>query len=273
MTPGKRVALAVGLTLLGVIAVISVIIGRVRHAHATGMSGIVFMERSSSAGRQPRVFGFSPGQIMFAYPGSGGDKAGLRRGDEILSIGGVPLTDKTGLQRLNERVFTGDSVVYRIRRDGVERDVPVRFDTPFHSAFTIIYAVVNFTVAACFIAIGLLVFTRKPDDRRVVVFYAMVMAGALSLLSASLITLDNASMRGIYVSPLQAMVPILLIGVFIVLFAPLTLHLSLVFPQDRPVIKRYPGVLRLVYGVPLAAIIATIVVMLIGVAAALPDSA
>ena len=266
MTPGKRVALAVGLTLLGVAAMISVIIIRVRHAHATGMSGVVFMERST-AGKQPQVFGFSPGQIMFTYPGSGGDKAGLRRGDEIVSIGGIPLTDKRGLERLNDRVVTGDNVVYRIRRDGVERDVTVRFESQFNSRFPIVYGLVNAFVAICFIAIGLLVFTRKPDDRRVVVFYAMVTAGALSLLSASLVALDNASMRGIYVPPLQAMVPMALIGMFIVLFAPLTLHLSLVFPEDRPVVRRYPGVLRLVYGVPLVAIITTTFVMLLGAAA------
>jgi hypothetical protein len=266
MTPQKRVALAVGLTLLCVALMAVLIAARIRHAHRTGMSGVVFVERSSS-GKQPRVFGLGPGQIMFAYPKSGAAEAGLRRGDEIVTIGGIPLTDRARLEQLDQRVVTGDTVVYRIRRDGIERDIPVRFLSPFRSAFTTIYGVVTFFVAACFIAIGLLVFTRKPDDRRVVVFYAMVTAGALSLLSASLVALDNASMRGIYVSQLQAMVPVGLIGMFIILFAPLTLHLSLVFPQDRPVVQRYPGVLRLVYGIPLAALIATTAIMLLGVVA------
>src|SRR5688500_8595734 len=136
MTPGKRVVLAVSLTLLVVALTIGVIIVRVRHAHVAGVAGVVFLE-PTGAKNQPKVFGLRPSQIMMVYPDGPADQAGLRPRDEIVSIGGVSLLDKAGLRKLNERVKTGDPVTYRIRRNGQERDVVVRFRSPFDHPYPI----------------------------------------------------------------------------------------------------------------------------------------
>jgi regulator of sigma E protease len=69
---------------------------------------------------QPRVKPF----IAKLTPGSAGDRAGLKVGDEILAIDGEPLTY---FQQLVNRVKPnpGRSVTLHVRRDGSERDIRV----------------------------------------------------------------------------------------------------------------------------------------------------
>jgi len=231
---------------------------RARNALSAGSAGLSYPEKTAK--KQPKIFGLEPGHILMVDPNGAAKKAGLRRGDEILSINGVELTDRKGLARVNDLARTGSVVTYRIRRNGVVSVVPLRLQNPFTDPRMVAYAVAHVFVAVCFLATGLFVFVMKPDDRRVVVYFAMMVAGAVAVLGNATIAIDNAaiSLRGIYVDPGMSLLPLIIWLVFGVAFAPLTLHMALVFPRDRPILHDRPGVLQLVYGIPAAAILMTL---------------
>jgi len=258
MSRSSRVVSAALLTLLIVGAASVFFALRVRNTLSAGSAGLSYLEKTG--GNQPKMFGLGPGQIMMVDPDGAGGKAGLRRGDEILSINGLELTNRGGLARLNGQVRTGDVVTYRIQRNAVVSEVGVRFENPFKNPLLIVYAAANGFVAACFLTTGLFIFIKKPDDRRVVVFFAMMLAGAVAVLSNAAMAVDNASMRGIHVDPGTALIPLVIWIIFGVAFAPLTLHMGLVFPQDRPIVREHPRVLRLVYGVPAVAVLVTLLI-------------
>jgi serine phosphatase RsbU (regulator of sigma subunit) len=238
------------LTAVGLAAVVVFASIRFQEASQRGAAGLSYIEVTGAEGR---VFGLGPGDVMMAYPGSEADRAGIGRGDRLLSIDGIPIDDTVRLRELDQRVRSGDTVVYRLERDGVEREVGIRFRPLFRDRWAIVSIVVHTLVALSFVLIGVLVFTRKPDDRRVLVFYAMVIVGALSIFGSALLAIDNSSVRGIIVAPSHALLPVAVISVFVVAFLPLTLHLALVFPHDRPVLREHPQILGWVYGVPLLA--------------------
>jgi serine phosphatase RsbU (regulator of sigma subunit) len=266
MARSRRIALAYAITFLVLLISAAVLTVRVRGAREKGTAGFNYVEKTAK--RQPKVFGLGAGQILMLLPDGTGAKAGLKRADEILSINGVELTDTAGLKRLDDTTKAGDEVVYRIRRDGAVRDVPVRMGSPFTNPFLVAYVLVNLFVALCFIATGLLVFTRKPEDRRVVVFFAMMIAGAMAVIGNASLGADNVAMRGIFVSPATSLVAPIIWILFTISFAPLTLHMSLIFPEDRPILRNHPRVLRLVYGIPVLAALAILVLGTIGVFAA-----
>ena len=58
-------------------------------------------------------------------------------------------------------------------------------------------------------------------------------------------------------------------GVLGLMFLPMVLHLALIFPRDRPVLRSSPQVFRWVYGIPAALVIGLLVlgaVPVIGIA-------
>jgi GAF domain-containing protein len=203
--------------------------------------------------KAPKVFGMHDGQIIVVYQGTPAERAGIKPGDVIRAIGGIGRNEIKRLRVLDERVKAGDSVVFTLERGKATRDVALRFESPLRSRFLWLTLIVYSGVAAAFVAIGLLVFTRRPDDRRVVVFYAMVIVGALSLIGVVTITLDAGNLRGIVTEP-RGVVFLVLVASFAIIFIPLTLHLSLVFPEDRPVVRRNPQIFRWVYGIPSVAL-------------------
>jgi serine phosphatase RsbU (regulator of sigma subunit) len=250
MTPRSRLILALAVTAVVLTAVVVFAVIRFRQADSRGAAGLSYIEASHPGQRQ--FLGMGPGDVMLSYPGSAAQRAGVGRGDRIVAIAGIPITEVTRLRELDRQVRSGDTVIYTVEREGVRRDVPLRFSALFrNNTTTVLFIVVHAFVALCFVIIGLVVFTRKPDDRRVIVFYAMVIVGALSISGSMLLAIDNSGLRGIVVAPAQTLLPIAVISVFVIAFLPLTLHLALVFPHDRKVLRDHPVVIRWVYGIPL----------------------
>ncbi|HEX7708012.1 MAG TPA: SpoIIE family protein phosphatase [Thermoanaerobaculia bacterium] len=259
MTPRRRLILALALTAIALTAVVVFAVVRFHQADTRGAAGLSYIEASHP--RQGQFLGMGPGDIMLSYPGSAAQRAGVGRGDRVVAIDGIPIAEVARLRQLDARVRSGDTVVYTLERDGVRRDVPLRFSALFRNNTTTgLYIVVHAFVGICFVIIGLVVFTRKPDDRRVIVFYAMVIVGALSIAGSMLLAIDNVGLRGIVVAPAQTLLPLAVISVFVIAFLPLTLHLALVFPHDRKVLRDHPVVIRWVYGIPLLGAILAIAI-------------
>src|SRR5204862_5027867 len=108
-------------------------------------------------------------------------------------------------------------------------------------------------VALTFLVLGIFVFWRLPSDSRAVIFFVMTLVAAVTLASTAVLQAEGSNMRGIVSAQdsfrqLWEVILLLAAGVF---FAPLLLHLALIFPKERPVIARRPYIFRWVYGVPI----------------------
>ncbi len=67
------------------------------------------------------------------YKGGPADKAGLEKGDVILSVGGTNVNDDSGLRFKLATLRRGQKANVKIWRDGRERNISVRADTPQES--------------------------------------------------------------------------------------------------------------------------------------------
>jgi serine phosphatase RsbU (regulator of sigma subunit) len=249
----RRVALVLLITLLFAGGVIVYSAGRLRYWHRMGVAGLNYFPVTGAEAKQSKMaFGFKPGGVLIVYGWSGAEQAGVRTRDEVVSINGIPVNDVTRLRVLDRRARSGDVLTYRVKRDNRVLDLPVRITSPLANPMYLVTFVVRILVASVFVLIGLLVFTRRTDDRRVAVFYAMVMIGAVSLLAPSLVLLDGAALRGI-AGAQQSLVPTFALFAASFAFVPIALHLALVFPRERPVLQKSPRVLRWVYGLPIVA--------------------
>ncbi len=68
--------------------------------------------------------------VAEVWPGGAADRGGLRQGDVILSIAGQAVNDDNGVTYAFGTRRTGETVPIVIRREGAERTLNVRADTP-----------------------------------------------------------------------------------------------------------------------------------------------
>ena len=272
MSRKTRVAIAVVATIAAFGGMIAYSALRVRHWDGIGMAGMTYWPPTEKTPSPIRTI--KPGAIFLLYPGGSAERAGLRPNDMLVSIGGVPITDEKGIQALERRVRTGDEVVYRIRRGNRMLDVPVTFRSPLSNSWYLTICVVALFVAITFVKIGIFVFVKNPGDRRVLVFYAMVIVGALSFVGAPALTLDSSNIRGIHRDNAEAAIlPLAVLFASILAFLPLSLHLALIFPRERAIFRTSPHVLRWVYGIPIATAIGIVFLVIQGIAETISEDA
>jgi serine phosphatase RsbU (regulator of sigma subunit) len=121
--------------------------------------------------------------------------------------------------------------------------------------------IVTLIVALIYLDIGLFVFLRRPNDARAVIFFIMTLCAALAFMSTSLLQIEGGSTRGIVMMhrPVNDLArPIAAFGATI-FFAPLLLHLALIFPKERPVVARGRILWTWIYGFPVILLSFTIV--------------
>ncbi|HEX8171149.1 MAG TPA: SpoIIE family protein phosphatase [Thermoanaerobaculia bacterium] len=263
MSQKRRVVLAIAITavLFGVLAAYTGV--RLRRWNELGSAGFNYVQGYSDV-RPPKMFGVVPGSVLMTDPDGAAHRAGIRVHDEIVSIDGISISNREALRALDRRARRGDTLHFLVRRGGTERDVPVTLQSSLLTPASLASIAVSTFVSLVFLSIGLLVLIRRPDDRRAKVFHIMATAGALSILGSTMATLDTANLRGIIVDPTQMIVPLLVVAAATIAFAPLTLHLALIFPHDRPLLQRSPHVLRWIYGVAASAAIVGLTMFSIG---------
>ncbi len=272
MSRRTRVAIATIAALLAVGSMAGYGLLRVRYWDSLGVTGLNYVPVVDA--RQPRVFGLEPGSVFMVYPGGPVAKGGMRAREALVSINGIPIADNAALQALDRRLRAGDPVTYRVRSDGNVRDMTVRLTSPLRMPLFLAACAVSVVVAMAFLAIGLFVFAKQPHDKRVMVFYAMVVVGAIYLIAAPALAWDATNIRGIHAgSSERNIVPLIGLMAAAVAFLPLTLHLALVFPRDRPVLRTSPRVFYWVWGVPLTLGIAMLFATTIGLVAATSKAA
>jgi serine phosphatase RsbU (regulator of sigma subunit) len=215
-----------------------------------GMSYIVAFPQKNAKMSMP--FGFGPGSIVGLYPGGPAERGGLRRADRIVAINGTPLENLKAMGALANGAKRSDVLTYRVQRGGKLYEYRVQLLSPLSSTIFVALLATTVVVGLTFILTGVFVFWRRPDDPRATVFLALTMIALLSFTSGAMIQVET-QFRGLQGPPspwrdIGTPVILAMAGLF---FAPLLLHLALIFPKDRPVVARRPTLFRWVYGLPI----------------------
>ncbi|HEY8182475.1 MAG TPA: SpoIIE family protein phosphatase, partial [Thermoanaerobaculia bacterium] len=256
--PARRKAIGLSIAIAVLIGLTVYCSWRVGVANRRGWAGFSYVPPVGSSGRNaPALGGFRPGAVLVIFGGVPAEQAGLHRGDVIVSINGIAARDFKNMRELAVKAKRGDVLRYRILRDGRERDIPVRLDSPLKSSMFALNFIVTTAVALTFLLIGAFVFWRRPADNRATVFFAMTLVAAVTLANTALLPVEGDGYRGIVGGDqsLGALWRVILIGGSSLFFAPLLLHLALIFPAPRPAMQRR-GILRWIYGYPLMMCIA-----------------
>jgi len=263
MSPRTRFTVILGLTVFAVFAALGYAVGRARHWEKHGWTGVNFLAGFNAA-QQAKVLGMEEGEVFTTVAGSPADGK-LLYADQILSLNGIPLKDVRKLRALDASVKSGDTIVYRVKRDGRELEVPITLGSPWTSRMVIVYHLVGIVVALIFIAIGLLIIARAPGDKRATVFYILSLLTGVALIGRAATIYEQSNCRGIVMDPAQVFTSAMTFGVLGLMYLPMVLHLSLIFPRRRPLVERHPYVLRWIYAAAFLAIVA--LVFFVGTAA------
>jgi serine phosphatase RsbU (regulator of sigma subunit) len=253
MSPRTRLLILFVVTIAVLGAGFGYTAGRIKKWHELGWTGIAYYPavpearaRDPKAPRPPRPMDPEQmaGKVIMTY---GKSEKILEPRDRILSIEGVPIRDVTRLRALNETVHKGQSLTYRVQRGNRIVDVEIPLDSPLHSGYVVLRTLMALVVALIYIAVGIVVVVRKPEDTRVVVFYGFALVSSMAVLGKAATVFETAGGRGIEASLGFGNAGLLLFLVFTLLYAPLILHFTLIFPHDRPIVRRNPKLVRWIY--------------------------
>jgi len=248
------------------IAVLAGVVGygawRVNVMAHSGWAGFSYIPSLGPTGPSGGTAAIQPGAVFMLYPGAPADRAGIERGDVVLAINGISARDFDRLSLLANGMRSGDLLRYRLSRAGRPRDIALRLESPLRSPVFAASFLTSIAVAVTFLLIGTFVFWRRPADARAVVFFAMTVVAAVTFVNTSLLQVDSSQMRGISANQSSRDIwRFVSVGASGLFFAPLLLHLALVFPKRRPVLERRPKVLRWVYAYPTAFVVYGLVLL------------
>ncbi|HOT01266.1 MAG TPA: SpoIIE family protein phosphatase [Acidobacteriota bacterium] len=197
----------------------------------------------------------SPGQITGILPGSSAEAAGLGTRDHVIAINGIPIDDSETISELDRTVRSGDTVSYTVRSGERERVVRLRL-IPTLSGFRPWFSLItDLLVAAAFLGIGFLVFTRRAEDLRARLFFIFSMSAGCSYLLIPIILQPNLSpigIRFVAVGMYALSLPIMVIVTY--LLSTSLLHLALVFPKPLRLVQRRPELSAWIYALPVTLI-------------------
>lgn len=190
---------------------------------------------------------WTPGGICELSPDRGpAARAGIRVGDVVVGIDGFDSQDASALGALQARARVGDTLSYELRRGDSTLVVPVVLASPLSEVRVVVDLVIDALVGMAFLIAGVFVFWKRPGDRRAVVLCLLCTSATLFVWS------DWFPPRGLLDAipfTSEATRFFSSAGVEILLYV-LFLHLTLVFPRERPAHRNHPRLLLLPYAIP-----------------------
>lgn len=246
---------------LGLVVAIAVLLGiasystwRVDVLSRRGWAAFSYVPPVGKNRSETAIAGLLPGSVVAVFPGGPAERAGVKNGDVIAGINGIPASDMKRLQPVSASVKSGDVVRYNVFRNGVPKDIDVRFAPPFAAPVYASAFVTSAVVSLMFLVIGAFVFWRRPNDPRALIFFVMTLVAAVTFANTALLQAEGGNMRGIIAADtsFSEIWHLIILGATGLFFAPLLLHLALIFPRSRPVIAR-PRIFVWIYGYPAAA--------------------
>ena len=251
MSQRRRFVVSIVITAIAFAAMLVTTTVRLHHWSQIGWAGVNYFPElpARPGGRNPGSI-LQSGRVIVAFPHSPAVRAGITGADSVRSLNGIPIKDVKRLEALDRVTHSGDVITYRVERDKKVRDVRVRFESPLRNPRMIVSMVLSALLALSFAAIGLIVYVRRPDDRQAFVFYVMAIIGSLSYLAGVVLSFDGSNLRGITTTQSGTLAIVAAYLTIAFAFAAITLHLALIFPRDRPVMRTRPYVVRWIYVVP-----------------------
>lgn len=156
---------------------------------------------------------------------SPGRAAGIRHGDRVLSVGGVPCANIKQASECISRAKPGDTLVYKVARGDRIFSVPVTFEAQPRSEMA--RKLLQVLVGLSFIGIGLLVYFRR-GDRVALVFFLFCLA--FGLLLANIVSYEVGAARYFFKA--------IFYDVMVLFLPAFLLHFFLVFPERKAIIRR-----------------------------------
>jgi serine phosphatase RsbU (regulator of sigma subunit) len=219
-----------------------------------GWAGFYYAPALEQGFKGKTVF-FKPGTVSSVFSGGPAEAAGLVAGDTILSVNGIPTSDWEQLVKLDDQLRIHDEITYDVQhKNGLRETVRVRLTSPLRSRHIQITTISSLAVALAFCFLGTLVYRRKPEDERALIFYLLSITSTVLFVVKPLAYVDEFPSRG--ARSLAQMTPhqvILYLVLTIVgyLVQVLVVHLALVFPKRRRILEENPQSLRWLYVTPL----------------------
>jgi two-component system NtrC family sensor kinase len=128
--------------------------------------GVTWIDQSRGEGRNSSVV------AIYVVPGSPGERAGIHKGDQIVSISGYTIERALDVTAVLARLGTWKKAEYRILHDGVEVPANVIIgEAPRDPALFYQYA-----VGFAYLAIGLFVYFRRQSAPRALQFFLLCLA-------------------------------------------------------------------------------------------------
>ena len=193
--------------------------------------------------------------VSSVFSGGPAQTAGLASGDVLLTVNGIPTSDWNQLAKLDDQLRIHDEIAYEVqRKNGARETVRVRLSSPLRSRQVQVSAITCLVVALAFCFLGTLVYRRRPEDERALIFYLLSITATIVFVVKPLAYVDEFPSRGARSLAQMAGHQVILYVVFTViayLLQVLVVHLALVFPQRRRILEQNPQVLRWLYLTPL----------------------
>jgi two-component system NtrC family sensor kinase len=132
--------------------------------------GVTWVQRPDARGHEHVV-------ATYLVPGGPGDIAGIRRGDELVDIGGYPVHSALDVPQALWRIPRFGQTRYTLRRNGIEfqKDHVFVQDAPRDSAIYYDYA-----VGIAYLAIGLFVYYRRTSASKSGHFFVLCLASFIA---------------------------------------------------------------------------------------------
>src|SRR5215469_8127624 len=198
---------------------------------------------------------FKPGTVSSVFSGGPAQTDGLMAGDILLTVDGIPTSDWDRLAKLDDQLRIHDEITYEVqRKNGLRETVRVRLSSPLRSGQIQVSIITSLVVALAFCFFGTLVYRRKPEDERALIFYILSITATILFVVKPLAYVDEFPSRGARSLAQMAGHQVILYFVFTVLtylLQVLVVHLALVFPQRRRILEKSPQLLRWLYLAPL----------------------
>jgi sigma-B regulation protein RsbU (phosphoserine phosphatase) len=190
---------------------------------AAGNAVQTFEYRQSTPGFGVKMRG---GRVLIEQVGQAGAAAGLRAGDEVVSLDGRKV--ETGLPVFELlSAEPGRAFTVAIGRDGQVRELNLR-TVPFPHFMQFLFTLVLIVIPATFLVTGFAVFILKPDDKQAVL---------LALMLGMFVPADTGLFTQLHASVVALMI---VGGVVSSFFGAVFFHFFLVFPERSPLLRRFP---------------------------------
>ena len=251
-----------GVTYFSLLVVASFVADRFMAWQHQGWSGLCYMpgalerwQLPQNKESEPKRLGYTPGGVITTFAGTPAEAAGIVNGDVVLAVNGVSTAEHERLAKLDVRLKLNDEITYQIKRkDGSQATIRMRLDSPLKSRQIRVSTVTGFAAALVFCALGTLVYWRKPEDPRALIFYLLSLVATIVFATGPLFYVDVFGAKG--AKPLfvfTAAQTLLWTAIALLQYTVLVLivHLALIFPRPRPVVQKSPQVLRWLYLAPL----------------------